>query len=655
MAKLIVSASEQEDRLILSGDIGVVLSSRRASRLLHDAIHVLSEGNEFVVSTGDDIFRTIDNLKRVAQIARCDFEMQAEAQSRLSAYEDEDRKFAEFSQKALRIRNNDCDHADFSDFKLSLERNLPCRRLYDLQLLSAYHLAFSQNGCNFSVPGAGKTSIVYGAYAYLKNLPEDSPKKVDRLLIISPLNAFGPWELEFAECFGRTPQSKRLVGGMSIDEKKQYLYELDPAELTLLSYASVLSLQEELRHFLTANRTMVVLDEAHKIKNTNGGVISETIGSLAPFAASRVVLTGTPAPNGYEDVFNLFKFIWPHKRIVRYQIGQLKDMTRNRNDPRIQDLLDSVSPYFLRIKKSDLHIPKATEHDPIRVAMKPSQRKIYDAIERRVVEELWAGHDRAFLAELARARMIRLMQAATNPALLLRPLDEFISGGGASPGGLSDDRSLIAEVMRFSQQEIPAKFEAALSLVKEIISRGEKVIVWACFIRNIDALREFFLKNGIDSRVLYGGTPVAGGQIDEEDPEYIKTRESIVAEFHKAGCPYQVLIANPFAVAESISLHKACHNAIYLERSFNAAHFLQSKDRIHRYGLNQDVQTNYYYLISSDSVDETIHARLIDKERRLLRIIESMPIPLFDNVEDGIGDEEIKMLMRDYARRSKEI
>ena len=137
--------------------------------------------------------------------------------------------------------------------------------------------------------------------------------------------------------------------------------------------------------------------------------------------------------------------------------------------------------------------------------------------------------------------------------------------------------------------------------------------------------------------------------ISEEDDEYAETREAIVKEFHNPDCSYKVIIANPFAVAESISLHKACHNAIYLERSFNAAHFLQSKDRIHRYGLKQDVVTNYYYLVSEDSVDTTIHERLNEKERRLLDIIESMPIPLFDNYMNADEDDDIKAVLRDYV------
>ncbi|MBQ9447649.1 MAG: hypothetical protein IJU61_13685, partial [Victivallales bacterium] len=88
-------------------------------------------------------------------------------------YYEEEKRFAEFSTKALHIRNNECDLAEFKSFTESVSTNLTFRSLYPLQLLSAYHMAFSQNACNFSVPGAGKTSIVYGAYAYLHNLPEE--------------------------------------------------------------------------------------------------------------------------------------------------------------------------------------------------------------------------------------------------------------------------------------------------------------------------------------------------------------------------------------------------------------------------------------------------------------------------------------------------
>ena len=134
-----------------------------------------------------------------------------------------------------------------------------------------------------------------------------------------------------------------------------------------------------------------------------------------------------------------------------------------------------------------------------------------------------------------------------------------------------------------------------------------------------------------------------------------ETREKIIEEFHKQNSSFNVIIANPFAVSESISLHKACHNAIYMERSFNAAHFIQSKDRIHRYGLKPGTETNYYYLLSENSVDEVIHTRLIAKETRLQNIIESMPIPLFANVGLETGDDDIKALITEYVNRTKKM
>lgn len=167
----------------------------------------------------------------------------------------------------------------------------------------------------------------------------------------------------------------------------------------------------------------------------------------------------------------------------------------------------------------------------------------------------------------------------------------------------------------------------------------------------LDGLKQYLESTGIPCQELYGETPVEREGLD--DDEFVLTREKIVKAFQHPDCPFKVIIANPFAVAESISLHKACHNAIYIERSFNAAHFVQSKDRIHRYGLEPNTITNYYYVLSRDTVDETIDTRLAEKERRMTEIMESMPIPLFNNVSEDLGDEDIKALIRDYVRRTK--
>ncbi len=650
MPSIALNTSSDETQVIVTGDINAILSSRRAMRFLQDNTFFSVEGNQIVFLTNGDTRKCIDRIQVVARMASCDIAIQEQANTLINSYFEEENRFNEFSQKAFQIRNNQCDLSDFTSFQNALKVYMKARTLYGLQVLSSYHMAFSQNSCNFSVPGAGKTSIVYGAYAYLKNLPPSSNKKVDKLLIIAPLNAFAAWEDEYKECFGVSPLSMRLAGNIDLEEKKQYFYSGKTAEITLLSYASIPSLSEDILFFLRKNKVMIVLDEAHKIKNTQGGIISSSIMGLAPYAASRIVLTGTPAPNGYEDLYNLFNFIWPGKGIIKFNTGQLRDMTRNIDDPRISKLISSVEPFFIRICKKDLNLPPAVEHPLILVPCKKSQRQIYDFIENRYMSDLAKDHHSPVKALLNKARLIRLMQAATNPALLSRPIVEF-SSEQFDFSGIQDDSLILRSILHYSDNEIPAKFEVALRLIRNIVASGQKVVVWATFVKNIESLCSFLEEEGIPSRKLYGGTPIAG-QIGEEDPRYSETRESIVREFNSTSSSFNVIIANPFAVSESISLHKACHNAIYLERTFNAAHFLQSKDRIHRYGLKDGIETHYYYLASSDSIDVTIHDRLQQKERRLMQIIESSSIPLFDNILLDSGDEDIKAVLRDYAKRA---
>lgn len=651
MKRICLESNEDSSKLYITGDIDDIFANRRAARYIKDTIEFTKADGKLIVNAEKDINKTIDKLKKVCEYISAELVFSGKVSDAVNNYALEEEKFHIFSEKARLIRDNCCDKEDFQKFVDSLSINLKNRSLYELQLLSAYHLAFSQNACNFSVPGAGKTSVVYGAFAYLSNLPAEDSKYVDKLLIISPLSAFGPWELEYEECFGEKPSTKRLNGKISVDEKKQYLYSRTPAKITLLSYNSVPSLKDELIYFLKNNQVMVVLDEAHKIKNTSGGITANGVLDIAQYCSSRVVLTGTPAPNGYEDLYNLYKFIWPTKKVIPFEIYQLKDMSKQESDSRVETLLNAVASFFIRVKKSDLGIPMATEHEPIIVPMGSAQRRIYDVIEKKYMNEIVSSKDNSFKQDLIKARLIRMMQAATNPNLLSVPLQQFANNEGFDAKEVVEDSSLIKEVLEYSKNETPAKFIKAKELIEKIIASGGKVVVWAIYVKNILDFQEYLLENGIDCRTLYGATPVATG--DEEDDDTIETREKIIAEFHKENSSFKVIIANPFAVSESISLHKVCHNAIYMERSFNAAHFIQSKDRIHRYGLKPGIETNYYYLLSEDSIDSVINDRLRAKEERLREIIESMPIPLFSNVELETGDDDIKALIAEYVSRTK--
>lgn len=375
MATISIDYNSENKEVYLCGDIEAIKRNRFAWRYVRDYFSPREEMGRIVIPVMDEEPFPILSAIR-SMLSKYGFtEKKTESSEKiLLDFYEEERKFDEFSQKALRIRNNECDKVEFEKFTNSIACHLPARSLYPLQLLSAYHMAFSQNACNFSVPGAGKTSIVYGAYAYLHSLPNDNAKHIDKLLVVGPLSSFGPWELEYEECFGHKPSVKRLISGISKTDKQDYLISSRTSELTLISYASLISLQKELGFFLRNNKVMVVLDEAHKAKNSSGGVIAQAVLELAKYSSARVVLTGTPAPNGYEDIYNMFKFIWPTKNIIGFEINQLRDITAMGDRARIERLISNISPFFIRIRKSDLNIPPATINPPIVVPMGEYQR-----------------------------------------------------------------------------------------------------------------------------------------------------------------------------------------------------------------------------------------------------------------------------------------
>lgn len=653
MGNIKIDIESDLKRYSLTGDIELLSSNRRIQINFRDAL-----GADF--SSPDAVYIPYETETKEQVLSRVQRtlekfgigEARTEAvEHELQDYLEAESNFEEFSRQAKDIRNNKCNEDDLRKFAEALDRELKGRTLYPLQLLSAYHLAFSQHACNFSVPGAGKTSIVYGAYAYLRQLPPDDPKHVDKLMIVGPLSSFLAWEDEYFECFGEKSDTKRLSGGVPIHERIRHLNDDTPHEITLVSYAGLPSILDETVTFLRNNRTMVVLDEAHKIKKIDGGIWADSVLKIARYCKSRVVLTGTPVPNGFQDLNNLFEFLYPGKNLLGFRPFQLTEMSEADGDSRVQELVENISPYFIRIKKSDLNLPPATNHPPIMVPMGPVQQEIYDFIDksyesyfRDVANEV----DGPLKDMLSKARLIRLMQAATNPALLHKPIGQFYDDGEVVNDVFIDDTKILSKIMSYKSNEIPSKFVEAGRLAKEIVASGGKAVVWASFVDNIKGLQAYLTSLGIESKLLFGEVPVE----TENQEEGLETRESIIREFHEEGT-FPIVIANPFAVAESISLHKVCHNAIYLERSYNASHFLQSKDRIHRVGLEKGTETNYYYLLSQDSIDGVIHDALDVKEQRMLKLIESEEIPLINmNMDyEKDADNEVKSIIREYVAR----
>ena len=643
-----------EHRIQISDPVGRLVRNRRASFQLNRKFDVQeTQSTELFIRVTESEQQQIESLLELLEFLEIPYSLSDGASSVVQSYLEEKQSFTRFAHTAGEIWAGNVEAPMLSQFTSVLTESWPRRTLYSMQLLSALHLAYSQNACNFSVPGAGKTAIVLAAYTYLNTLgPEDS-KYVDRLLVVGPLSCFQPWEMEYELCFGRKADSFRISGESSTRQINELLHGLSESnyrrELILVSYQSLANHLEGIIGLLSrkSSRFMVVLDEAHRAKNTEGGLWARSTLALAPHAKSRVVLTGTPAPNGYQDLFNLFEFIWPNRQITGFGPNHLRAMTKQAFDVRRDEVADNIAPFFVRISKRDLGIPEPVDHTPQQVEMGPIQRWLYDYIE-----ELYVGYFEretpSLSNSLVRSRLIRLMQAASNPGLLKKPIQESLDSE-LSDALFVDDERFFEAVYEYAEMETPAKFIALLSVLRPLLESGEKVLIWAYYIGNLLGIEEFLAENSIPSKLLYGAIPTSS-----DDPE-VESRERIISEFHREKSDFQVLIANPYAVGESISLHKACQHAIYFERNFNAAVYLQSRDRIHRFGMVEGKTATYDYIQCTNSIEQIISRRLDEKVDLMMGAIESREIPLLNltRESDDADQDDITAIIDDYILRKR--
>ena len=102
---------------------------------------------------------------------------------------------------------------------------------------------------------------------------------------------------------------------------------------------------------------------------------------------------------------------------------------------------------------------------------------------------------------------------------------------------------------------------------------------------------------------------------------------------------------------EGVSLHHWCHRAVYLDRTFNAGHFLQSQDRIHRLGLSENTDTQFIILSSGSSIDEVVGARIQEKVAALAQLLDdpglvriSLPSDETDDGRESADDGAVDQL-----------
>jgi SNF2 family DNA or RNA helicase len=649
-AVITLDYSSSEETLRLSTESGRIFS-HPALKIILLRLGAKVEGNQCLMQVSREKLGLVSRqLSEAIQRAGFQIGQSSKISDELKAVYEKEAAFQLFSNKAINVWSGEAIPEELHEFEGVIAKTIN-RKLSNLQFLSAMHLAFSQNACNFSVPGAGKTTIVYSAFSFLKYLPSDNIKHIDRILVIGPLASFYAWKREFKECFNREPGYIRLSSGMSSREIDNILLGLSPSseklELIHVSFQTAVNLEEKLKIFLASNtrKTMLVIDEAHNIKR-EGGIWSSTCLRLSLNASSRVILTGTPAPNGYEDLFNLFQFLYPDRNLIGFPRANLVAMSEGSMSS--EALRKRIKPFFTRITKQHLALPPIQENLRI-INLSPIELEIYRNLETLIFKSGNFNSSQK-VTPIQRAGLIRLRQAASNPKMLLKPLENFFEDDvSMSENQILMTDKIIDLVNQYNPIEHSSKLKELIRLCQERVQRGEKVLIWSYFLSSIDLIEETLTKV-ISQKVLRitGQTPSEGNP-DSYDESLI-TREKLITAFIDDP-ESMILIANPQALGESVSLHYSCHTAIYFDRDFNCGKFIQSKDRIHRFGL-KNVITNYYYLTYDATVDCDINDRLSLKERRMNSLLERDEIPLFKTIDNETSEfEDIRSVLRSYAER----
>ena len=507
----------------------------------------------------------------------------------------------EQSQAGLTIKDGDprWQH-EFDNFKAVVSQEIT-RPLKPEQEKASFFMTIMKRAANFSVPGAGKTAMMYGTFAYLS-----SPRvnEVDKLLVVSPLNAFAAWRTEFEAVFG----PKRKLHYLNMRDKKYnnnvgaIKHDWVQADVITINYESLQSKLNIINDLLDS-KTMLVFDEVHRVKGV-GGQRAKAALSLSQTPHYRYVLTGTPIPNGFRDIYNFLHLMYPDE----YSSFFAWDLTTLNNiDP--EDVNKKLSPFFWRTNKKDLHVPKPDPDIIKEVEPSKNQQMLSQAIYETENGTL--------------ATFIRLLQASTNPELLATNINYKELGLVDADSGVWDKQASTVEKENASSGDAykkydlakveSPKFEMGIDLIDKLVSQGKKVLVWGMFVGTMQKITDTLNDMGIKTTLVYGATP-------KQD------REGMINNFRTGDA--QVLVSNPNTLGESISLHQTVHDAVYFEYNFNLTFMLQSRDRINRLGLPADQYTRYYYLMTKGDIahmsfiDSTVYKKLKDKEKVMLDAID---------------------------------
>ena len=431
--------------------------------------------------------------------------------------------------------------------------------------------------------GLGKTIEVI---TYLLHRKEQNPEERGGIIIICPTSVLFNWKREI-EKFAPNLKTVLHHGNERIKDIKKISEFLKPHQIFLTTFGTIrndIELLEKI-HF-----SGIIVDEIQNIKNFDS---KQTKAVYRLQSNYKIGLSGTPIENRLMELWTLFEFLNPMLlgSRIKFQEDFILPIERYQDQDAIKELKKLISPFILRRLKSDKSIikdlPEKNEMK-IYIGLSEIQTKMY----KELIDETFKNLESIISDKMnVLTLLVKLKQICNHPSQYLKkPIPSFDNG---------------LKLEDFISESY--KLERLIEMIDEVISNGEKALIFTQFKQMGDIIFEI-LKRKYEFNVLYfhGGVPE-------------KKRRDIIDNFQSNdidSAPIMVLSLK--AGGTGLNLTQAT-TVFHYDRWWNPAVEDQATDRAYRIGQKSPV--NVYKFITNGTIEEKIDLLLEEKRDLADKII----------------------------------
>jgi len=438
------------------------------------------------------------------------------------------------------------------------------------------HLLERDAAALFLDPGLGKTAIALEAFQRLKAKGE-----AKRMLVVAPLRVC---QLVWRQEGRKWTQFRDLTFSLLHGPKKEKALD-EQVDIHLINPEGVQWLTQQFFARTDLPWDIVVLDELTKFKN-HRAKRSKKLKTKLKQIKRRWGLTGSPAPNGYMDLFGQMLILDDGASLGKF-ITYFRDQYFTKNwdgfsydiRPGAAERIEArIAPLVLRMSAEDyLDLPPLVEHT-IPVELPPAALKAYEEMKKEMLLALPEG-----------------VVTAANSAAVYSKLKQ-LTNGAVYLSENEGNRKTWVEVHE-------AKLDALEELIDELA--GQPLLVAYEFQHDLARLRA---RLGDDTPTLSG---LSGKRIAE-----------VEAEWNRGELP--VLLVHPASAGHGLNLQGAGASHIcWFSKPWDLETYEQTIHRIHRQGSTSERIINHAFVVQ-DSIDEIVEEALRAKDTTQNRLLDSL-------------------------------